>query len=713
MDSSPFKSKQARQADAANLLARAAALHQRGALAEAEPVYRQALSADPKNFDALHLLGVVVAQRGNASEGHDLLRRALQINPGSAEAHINIGRVLIMLDRQEEALVSFDKALNLEPANLLALTNRGATLVKLNRPEEALTSYDQALAVKSDHVEALYNRGNALNVLGRHAEALASFDRVLGLQPRHARALTGRANALRSLGRLDEAVESLDKALAADGTNMVALANRGHILSDLRRYDEALASYERVLGADPAHPTALAGFAFAAISVCDFARSETLRFQLEGKVRDGTAAVPPFTFLSLSGDAALQRQCAEAAVRTAFSPAPPPLWRGEVRPHDRIRLAYLSADFRAHATSYLIAELLEGHDRARFEVIAVSTGADDGSETRARIVRAVDQFHDVQARSDAEIARLLFDLQADIVVDLNVHTMGGRLGILARRPAPVQISYLGFPGTSGADFIDYIIVDETLVPPDHQAFFSEKVVYLPDTYALRDTHTKVAARFPTRREAALPDRGIVFCCFNNNYKIAPPVFDVWMRLLRAVRGSVLWLLQDNATAEANLRKEAFARGIDPVRLVFAPRVPHEDHLARHRLADLFLDTVPVNAHTTASDALWMGVPVVTCLGSSFVGRVAASVTRAAGLPELVTGSLAEYEALALGLANEPSRLEELRMRLRSNRSTSALFDAARQRQNLEAAYVQAWTIRQRGGSPESFPVTGPLPRTQA
>jgi predicted O-linked N-acetylglucosamine transferase (SPINDLY family) len=237
------------------------------------------------------------------------------------------------------------------------------------------------------------------------------------------------------------------------------------------------------------------------------------------------------------------------------------------------------------------------------------------------------------------------------------------------------------------------------------------VILLPDTYWLHDSHTKVAARFPTRREAALPDRGIVFCCFNNNYKIAPPVFDVWMRLLRAVPGSVLWLLQDNAAAEANLRKEAFARGVDPVRLVFAPRAPHDEHLARHRLADLFLDTLPVNAHTTASDALWMGVPVVTSLGSSFVGRVAASLTRAAGLPELVTGSLAEYETLALKLASEPARLEDLRMRLRNNRSNCPLFDSERQRGHLEAAYVQAWDIWQRGDKPESFRVTGALARS--
>jgi protein O-GlcNAc transferase len=712
MEGSPFKSKQARQADAANILARAAALHQRGALAEAEPVYRQALAADPRNFDALHLLGVVVAQRGNPTEGCDLIRRSLQIDPRSTEAHINLGRVLAMLDRQDEALASFDRAVSLDPASLLAWTNRGATLAKLNRPAEAVASYDRALALKADHIEAHYNRGNALNMLGRHSEALQGFDKVLAREPRHTRALIGRSTALRGLGRADEAIASLDKVLAAEGDNLLALANRGHILSDLRRYDEALPSYERVLALDPAHPTALAGFAFAAISVCDFARSETLRFRLEASVRDRAAAVPPFTFLSISGDAALQRQCAEAAVRAAFSAPPAPLWGGESRRHDRIRLAYLSSNFRAHAMSYLIAETIERHDRGCFEVIGVSTGPDDGSETRTRIARAFDQFHDVQARSDDEAARLLFALEADIVVDLNGHTLGGRLGILARRPAPIQMSYIGFPGTSGASFIDYILADDTVLPPDHQGFFTEQVIHLPDTYWLHDPHTKVAARFPTRREAALPDRGIVFCCFNNNYKITPPVFDIWMRLLRGVPGSALWLLHDNAAAEANLRREAFARGVDPERLVFAPRAPHDEHLARHRLADLFLDTLPVNAHTTASDALWMGVPMVTCAGSSFVGRVAASLAKAAGLPELVTGSLADYEALALKLASEPARLEELRMRLRSSRSSCPLFDAARQRAHLEAAYVQAWNICQRGDKPESFRVSGPLPRLQ-
>ena len=554
MEGSPFKSKQARLADAANLLARAVALHQRGATAEAEPLYRQVLAADRKNFDALHLLGVIAAQRGNPSEGYDLLRQSLQVNPRSAEAHINLGRVLVMLDRQTEALASFDQAIAIDPSSLLALTNRGAVLAKLNRPDEAVSSYDQALALKSDHLEALYNRGNALNILGRHAEALASFDKVLGPQPRHARALIGRANALRGLDRPDEALDSLDKALAADADNVLALTNRGNTLSDLRRYDEALPSYERVLALAPGHPTALAGFAFAAISVCDFGRSETLKFQLEAAICERSATVPPFTFLSISGDAALQRQCAEAWIRDAFPVPPAPLWRGEVRRHDRIRLAYLSANFRAHAMSYLIAETIELHDRARFEVIGVSTGPDDGSDARARIVKAVDQFHAVQARSDDEVARLLFELEADIVVDLNGHTLGGRLGILARRPAPIQMSYIGFPGTSGSDFIDYILADDTVLPADQHGFFTENVISLPDTYWLHDSHTKVAARFPTRREAALPDRGFVFCCFNNNYKITPPVFDIWMRLLRAVPGSVLWLLQDNAAAETNLRK---------------------------------------------------------------------------------------------------------------------------------------------------------------
>ena len=352
----------------------------------------------------------------------------------------------------------------------------------------------------------------------------------------------------------------------------------------------------------------------------------------------------------------------------------------------------------------LIAELLERHDSARFEIIGVSCGPDDRSEMRARLVAAFDQFVDVRGKSDAEVARLLSELKVDIAVDLNGYTRDCRPGILAHRPAPIQVNYLGFPGTMGADFIDYIIADEVVLPFDQQRFYSERIVHLPDCCQPNDRRRQIADRTPARAEVGLPEHGFVFCSFNNSWKITPEVFDVWMRLLKAIDGSVFWLRED-AAVERNLRKEAAARGIDPGRLIFAPPMKRlEDHLARHRLADLFLDTLPYNAHTTASDALWVGLPVLTCMGNAFAGRVAASLLNAIGLPELVTHSIEDYEALALRLAKDPSLLEGYRNRLATNRLTHPLFDTDRFRHHIEAAYLQMWEIWQRGEQPRSFAV---------
>jgi predicted O-linked N-acetylglucosamine transferase (SPINDLY family) len=380
------------------------------------------------------------------------------------------------------------------------------------------------------------------------------------------------------------------------------------------------------------------------------------------------------------------------------------LWTGETWRHDKLRAAYLSADFHRHATAYLMAELFERHDRSRFEIIGVSFGVDDKSETRKRLVAAFDQFYDVRGKSDEEVAKLLHDLQVDIAIDLKGYTEDARPGILAFRPAPIQASYLGFPGTMGVEFIDYIIADKTVAPFEHQPFYMEKIVHLPDCYQVNDTKRKIAERTPTRQQAELPQQGFVFCCFNNNWKITPDVFGVWMRLLHAVEGSVLWLLGDNESTERNLRMEAQARGIDPVRIVFASRLPLDEHLARHRVADLFLDTLPYNAHTTASDALWAGLPVLTREGTAFAGRVAASLLHAIGLPELVTHSIEDYEALALRLARDPSLLQGYRNRLATNRLTHPLFDTERFRRHIEAAYLQMWEIWQRGEQPRSFAI---------
>ena len=653
------------------VLQQAVALHQQGRLAEAERAYLQVLAVAPQQFDALQLLGAIKIQQGHYAEGADLITQALRVNPVSARALLNLGFALLHLDRDGEALASFDKALALNPSYAQALYGRGTALAKLQRPQDALLALDRAFALAPDYAEAIIQRGHVLLDLKRSEQALASYDRALALRPQAVDALNGRAAALH----------------------------------ELKRAEDALASFERVLAIDPDHPQAFGGALGAAMTICDWPRTAKLARELEARIAQRKSIIHPFLLLSCSDDPSLALQCARNFVADKVPAQPPPLFNGVPRVRGRVRIAYLSADYHEHPTAYLIAELLERHDRSRFEVLGISYGPDDWSATRTRIISAFDQFHDVRAKSDHETATLLHELAVDIAVDLKGHTADCRPAILAHRPAPIAVNYLGYPGTMGGDFIDYVIADATVLPFDQQSFFSERIVHLPDCYQVNDTKRMIAPLASGRREVGLPQQGFVFCCFNNSHKITAPVFDVWMRILRDVEGSVLWLLRANPAVERNLRREAAARGIDPARLVFADRVGLDQHLARHRLADLFLDTLPFNAHTTASDALWVGLPLLTFRGKSFAGRVAASLLGAIGLPELVTDNLADYEVMAVRLARDPSLLTSIRQKLEQNRRTQPLFDTDRFRRHIEAAYATMWESRLHGEPPRSFAVT--------
>jgi predicted O-linked N-acetylglucosamine transferase (SPINDLY family) len=457
-----------------------------------------------------------------------------------------------------------------------------------------------------------------------------------------------------------------------------------------------------VLAQRPTESEALAEELNCCLKICDWAGVEAALAAIRA-LPAGTTAVHPFVLMAVLDDPAellRSARCVAASAARGRSALPATLNYS----HERIRVAYLSSDYCVHATSFLIAELLELHDRARFEIFGVSYGPDDESAVRRRMIEGCDVFADVSAKSDLEIARWLREHEIDIAVDLKGYTAFGRSSILAHRPAPIQVNYLGYPGTLGGSFDDYIVADEFLIPETERRHYEEKIAYLPGSYQVNDRQRVTAAAGPTRAEAGLPEEAFVFCCFNNNWKITAPVFDVWMRLLSAVEGSVLWLFEDNETAAANLRAAAAGRGVAPERLVFARRIQNEVHLARHRLADLFLDTVPVNAHTTASDALWSGLPVVTCAGRTFAGRVAGSLLRAVGLAELVTSSLGEYEELARSLARDPSRLRAMRNRLLENRRGLPLFDTPSFCRHLEAAYGRMWTTHQQGRPPATFTV---------
>ncbi len=677
---------------------------QQGRYAEAVPLFRRAIKIDRSSAEAQHHLAVALAGLGRAAEAVERFEKALAIRPDFPEAHDSLGHTLQMLGRFDHAIPHHEKALSLRPSYAEAHNNLGNALQSLGRRDKALAQYERALALQPAYAEAHNNMGRVLAALGRHQDAVPCYERALAIRPDYADARVNLGNALWALGRHEQAIAEYGNALAINPAHVDTLNVRGLALQSLKRLDSALADFEKANAIDPENPYASNGLASCAILSCDWARTGKIFAQLTSRIAAGKLTIGPFTFLGCCSDPALLLQCARTFHGHEVPVVPPPLWKGAVWRNEKIRIAYVASGFHQHSNAYLTAELFERHDRSRFELIGISLGPDDRSEMRARLVRAFDEFHDVRANSDHEVATLMNARRIDIAVDRSGYVTDARPGILAHRPAPIQVNYLGYPGTLGADYIDYVIADRIVVPFDQQAFFTEKIVHLPECYQANDTKRIVAAATPTRAQAGLPDDGFVFCCFNNNYKITPPVFEIWMRLLLRVERSVLWLLDDNAAAASNLRNEAADRGIDPARLVFAARLSNDAHLARHRLADLFLDTLPYNAHTTASDALWMGVPVVTCRGESFAGRVAASLLAAAGLPELVTHNLEDYEQLALRLAADASLLGGVREKLKQNRLTCPLFDSDRYRRHLEVAYFEMWNLWQRGERPRSFAI---------
>ncbi len=683
-------------------------------------------------------MGIVRYQLGRLSEAVDYLDRAIRRNPDFAEAHNNRGIALKGLGRLEEAVESYGRALGLKPNDAKAHNNLGNALAELGRPEAAIASYREALALAPTDGEVASNLGAALQDQGRFEEAISSFERALALRPNDAEILNNLATALAAAGRRDDAIDRYRQALAlAPGAAMVHY-NLGNALAETARWDEAVASYDRALAAAPEHvdthnnlgnalrnlgrnEEALASFrrvleldpanagAFSMVAqieraICDWSNFRETREALIRRVREGGSVVGPFTFAITSDDPADQLRCAREYRAQILASAPAATEVRVDRQDARIRLAYVSADFREHAVARLLVELIERHDRDRFEVVGVSIGPDDGSAMRRRLEAGFDRFIDAGTQSDNEIAALIAAERSHIAVDLNGYTKHCRPDIFAHRPAPIQVNYLGYPGTMGAEFIDYVVTDPFIAPASAEADFSERLVRLPDCYQPNDGQRPIAETTPSRAEAGLPEQGFVFCSFNNSFKITPDLFEIWMRLLRQMPESVLWLLGDSEATERNLRREAAAREIEPARLLFAPRVPQAEHLARHRLADLFLDTLPYNAHTTASDALWAGLPVLSCAGRSFQARVAGSLLHAVGLPELVVNNLADYEALALRLARDGERLAALGAKLARNRSTAALFDCRRYCRHLEAAYREMFDTWHRGEAPKAIRV---------
>ncbi|RZL89205.1 MAG: tetratricopeptide repeat protein [Variovorax sp.] len=670
----------------------------------AESLLREVIARDPMSAKAYELLAYICGNRQELAACEDYLQQASALPECSAEALFYLGRVQLQRGRAREALGSFGRSIELAGDYFEGLHELGVAHSVLGEHEQALAAFRRAERRNPRSHELQSNLAHTLAALRHFGAALRHCDRALALDPRLVGVWTDRGAALTELGRGPEALESYQRALALAPGDVSAWMNRATTLTLLKRHAEALACYEEVGRLAPQTDYLRGHRLHAAMSICrwdDWAQrvDDTL-----AQVDAGEKAATPFSLLSVPAGPATLLTCAYTYARDLYPARPAAVDFVPRAPGRKLRVAYFSTDFRDHPISQLIVRVLECHDRTRFEWFGFSLGPPTPDEMNARISAALDHVTNVADRSDAEIAAMARAAGIDIAVDLNGFTEGCRPHIFAHRAAPVQVNYLGFPGTMGCDYIDYVLADATVIPPEEYGHYAEKVVVLPGSYQPNDNTKRIDHAVSTRECMGLPLQAFVFACFNNNYKITPDVFDVWMRLLRNVPGSVLWLLKSNDDAQLALENEARSRGIDPARIVWAGRMALGEHLARHVHADLFLDTFHYNAHTTCSDALWGGLPVLTLSGATFASRVCASLLGAVGLPELVTHSVAEYESLALSLATSPQRLGELRRRLHGNRTTMPLFDSPLFARRIEAAFDAMWDRHRQGLSPDHIQV---------
>jgi predicted O-linked N-acetylglucosamine transferase (SPINDLY family) len=625
----------------------------------------RALKIAGEFFEALHDLATAQAQMGEGQLALQNYTKALHFRKDSFELHYNIARLHDELGQLDLALVHYKRAVEINPSYAEAWCNLGVDLARLQRYQEALQSYERALNFRPNDATTWSNKGVALNALKRFNEALEAYEQATRLSPDYAQ----------------------------------AWANKAAFLHDQKQYLQAIAAYEEALRLDPAIHYAAGEMLHAKMKICDWSCFSVEINSLEKAIEDDKLASSPFPVVVTSSSEAMNYEVARLYARDQFPViAHPKFHLREV--NKKIRIGYFSNDYFNHATAYLMAELFELHDRQKFEIFAFSFSPETHDEMQKRLKKNFDQFIDVSNMSDYEVAALSRHKEIDIAVDLKGYTTGSRPGVFALGAAPLQINYLGYPGTMGVEFIDYIIADSVLIPKCNQQYFSEKIIYLKNSYQVNDSKRQISERKYSRSEFSLPEDKFIFCCFNNNFKILPTTLDLWARILSKVPNSVLWLLEDNLLAKENLILQAANRGIAKDRLIFARRMDLPDHLARHALADLFLDTLPCNAHTTASDALWAGLPLLTQLGETLAGRVAGSLLMAIGLPELIARNSSEYEDLAIELATNPTRLQQLKERLALNRASTPLFDAEQFARGIEDAYIKIYLRYQKGLPPE-------------
>lgn len=672
--------------------------------ADAIASYDQAIALQPSLAAAYNNKGNALRQLERLDEALKCYEKAFALNDQDVDACQNLGMLHADAGRSDEALQCFDRVIARRPQHAEAHNGKGTILAQREQWTEAIKHFESAIQADGTLIQAYKNLGSARVCLFQFAQAADAFQKAAQLSPQDVEIQSLWALSLLDAGRYAESLALYNKVIRMAPDKVDLHYNRANLHIRFKRYESASADYLKAYSINPDIKYLLGDLANSRVKTCDWQHLADDLERCEKSIRAGELSVQPFITLALFDLPELQKQAAQTAVKSEY-PESTTLGLMPARSTGgKIRVGYYSANLHGHALAYLMAELFEVHDRDRFEWFAFSYGPPLEDAMRRRLRQSFDHFIDVRELSAAEIARRSRELGIDIAVDLMGFTLDTRFDIFAHRCAPVQVSYMGYPGTTGAAYMDYVIADRMVIPPEAQVHFTEKPVYMPHSYQVNDSQRAISDRVFTREELGLPASGVVFCCFNNNHKILPPVFDSWMRILAAVPGSVLWLFEDNPAVAINLRREARSRGVAAERLVFAQRLPLSEHLARHRLADLFLDTLPYNAHTTASDALWAGLPVLTRLGESFAARVAASLLHAVGLPELVTHSAAEYEALAISLAQDPARLKALRDKLQAEKAQSPLFNTHQFARDIEAAYLAMHERHLQGLPPEVIEV---------
>ena len=669
-----------------------------GKLNKAVKSFENALAIKPTYAEVYYNLGVTFQELNQLNAAVNNYEKALIIKPDYANACNNLGVIFNKLNQNDDAVKILKKALAIKPDFADASNNLGIALKNLGQVDAAVKSYKKALAIKPNYAEAHNNLGNALKNLGQLDIAIKCYEKAFTIKPNYAEAHNNLGIILKQLGQLNSAVKCHEKALTIKPNYAEAYYNRGNALIGLKRLDEALANYERAIVLKPDIDFILGDLLHLRMGLCIWDDLPRQLDELKNKINKNEKVSHPFPILTLIDDPQIQRKTAEILINNKYQKNHDLPEIDQYSRHEKIRVGYFSADFREHPVSSLTAELYEIHDRNQFEIHAFSYGPDTKDKMNLRIKAGVDHFHEVSEMSHKDVAMLSRSLEIDIAVDLGGHTQNARTEIFAMAVAPIQASYIGVLSTMGADYYDYLVAGQGMIPEKNQKYFTEKIVYLP-SYQVNDSKEILPEITFTRKELGLPEKGVIFCCFNNTFKIMPTVFDSWARILKDVKESVLFIYVDNEMAKINLTKEIIMRGVDPSRLIFGGRLPRPEYLARYRVADLFLDTRPYNAGTTASDALRMGLPVLTLEGSSFNSREAASIIRSLNLPELITSSEKEYETLAVELGNDPEKLKFIKEKLASNLSTAPLYDTPLFTKNLESAFAQMYERYQQGLEP--------------